>query len=296
MLLLPSLSFNFIGTLSAILIAHVFYNTTIIIRVVGNALSSLDPKLEAAARSLGADSFHVWWYVTFPLLRPAIMASSLLVFLFDFTSFGVILLLGGSQFATLEVEIYLRVLKLPNLSLAALLCDDPACLHPGFFDPVCPHGFTLDHADRATFGSGQPPQTKITAGKNSMYQVSSSCWQPFSSCLFLPSRSAPSSASKRTAVSAARSNMVSQRIITRNSSSTGAVRSFMCHRSGQLLNSLGYAGTTVLLSLLLGFPAALALAKPTRLEKVLDPLDHASSGFFGGHAGTGIHHFLWRVA
>ena len=49
------------------------------------------------------------------------MASALLVFLFDFTSFGVILLLGGSQFATLEVEIYLRVLKLPNLSLAALL-------------------------------------------------------------------------------------------------------------------------------------------------------------------------------
>ena len=29
--------------------------------------------------------------------------------------------MGGSQFATLEVEIYLRVLKLPNLPLAALL-------------------------------------------------------------------------------------------------------------------------------------------------------------------------------
>ena len=39
-----------------ILLAHVFYNTTIIIRVVGNALSSLDPKMEGAARSLGADS------------------------------------------------------------------------------------------------------------------------------------------------------------------------------------------------------------------------------------------------
>src|SRR6266496_4309293 len=119
--LFPLSSFNFIGTLTAILIAHVFYNTTIIIRVVANALSSLDPKLEQAARSLGADSFHVWWNVILPILRPSIFAASLLVFLFDFTSFGVILLLGGSQFATLEVEIYLRVLKLPNLSLAALL-------------------------------------------------------------------------------------------------------------------------------------------------------------------------------
>src|SRR5512142_1284768 len=36
-------SFPFIGTLWAILLAHVFYNTTIVIRVVGTVLSSLDP-------------------------------------------------------------------------------------------------------------------------------------------------------------------------------------------------------------------------------------------------------------
>src|SRR5215216_4078502 len=101
----PLFNFQFTGTLTGIVIAHVFYNTTIIIRVVGNALSSLDPKLEQAARSLGANPFRVWWNVTLPLLRPSLLASSLLVFLFDFTSFGVILLLGGSQFATLEVEI-----------------------------------------------------------------------------------------------------------------------------------------------------------------------------------------------
>src|ERR1051325_3266489 len=74
--LLPLSSFTFIGTLTAILIAHVFYNTTIIVRVVGNALSSLDPKLEAAARSLGANPFHVWWDVIFPLLRTSILAAS----------------------------------------------------------------------------------------------------------------------------------------------------------------------------------------------------------------------------
>src|SRR5688500_14040792 len=104
-----------------ILLAHVFYNTTIIMRVVGNALSSLDPKMAWAARSLGADSFHVWSNIILPLLRPSIFAASLLVFLFDFTSFGVILLLGASRFSTLEVEIYFRVLKLPDLPLAALL-------------------------------------------------------------------------------------------------------------------------------------------------------------------------------
>ena len=104
-----------------ILTAHVFYNTTIVIRIVGNALSRLDPKLEQAARSLGADTFRVWKNVTLPLLRPSLLAAALLVFMFDFTSFGVILLLGGSNFSTLEVEIYLRALKLPNLPLAAML-------------------------------------------------------------------------------------------------------------------------------------------------------------------------------
>jgi len=104
-----------------ILLAHVFYNTTIIIRIVGNALSSLDPKLEHAARSLSADTFHVWRHVTLPLLHPALFAATLLVFLFDFTSFGVILLLGGSQYATLEVEIYIQAVKQLHLSTAALL-------------------------------------------------------------------------------------------------------------------------------------------------------------------------------
>jgi len=110
-------TFNFI----LILIAHTFYNTSIVIRIVGNAISRLDPKLESSARVLGADTFHVWKDVILPILRPSLLAAALLVFMFDFTSFGVILLLGGSQFATLEVEIYIRALQLPNLNLAALL-------------------------------------------------------------------------------------------------------------------------------------------------------------------------------
>ena len=112
---------QFVGTLGAILLAHVFYNTTIVICVVSNALSRLDPKLEQAARSLGANNFASGGMWTLPLLRPSILAASLLVFLFDFTSFGVILLLGGPTFATLEVEIYIQALQMLNLPVAALL-------------------------------------------------------------------------------------------------------------------------------------------------------------------------------
>ncbi len=109
------------NTLAAILIAHVFYNIPIVIRVVGSAWAQLDPKMEQAARVLGASQAQVARKVTFPLLRPPLIAATLLVFLFDFTSFGVILILGGPQFETLEVAVYTQALSFLNLPIAGLL-------------------------------------------------------------------------------------------------------------------------------------------------------------------------------
>ncbi|HOA21514.1 MAG TPA: iron ABC transporter permease [Anaerolineaceae bacterium] len=110
-----------LNSLPAILLAHVFYNSSVIIRIVGGAWSRLDRKLTQAAQMLGANPWRVFWEVIFPLLLPAIAGASLLVFLFDFTSFGVVLMLGGPRFATLEVEIYTQALYLFNLPLAGML-------------------------------------------------------------------------------------------------------------------------------------------------------------------------------
>ena len=115
----PPISFN--NTISAILVAHVFFNTTIILRMVGDFWSHLDPRLSQAAQTLGANRWQAVWQVTLPLLMPVILSAALLVFIFDFTSFGVILLLGGPRFATLEVEIYYQTVSLFNLPLAAVL-------------------------------------------------------------------------------------------------------------------------------------------------------------------------------
>jgi len=112
---------HMLQSLPAILLAHVFYNTAIIIRLVGSAWSRLDKKLVHAAQMLGASPWQAFHEVTLPLLLPAITGASLLVFLFDFTSFGVVLMLGGPQFATLEVEIYTQALYMLNLRLAAVL-------------------------------------------------------------------------------------------------------------------------------------------------------------------------------
>lgn len=108
-------------TIWAILIAHVFYNYAVVLRVVGGAWAQLDPRLEDGARVLGATRWQAFRRVTLPLLRSAIASAASIVFLFTFTSFGVILVLGGPQFATLEVEIYRQAAQLLDLRVAATL-------------------------------------------------------------------------------------------------------------------------------------------------------------------------------
>jgi thiamine transport system permease protein len=109
-------------TIWLILLAHAFYNTTVVVRLVGGFWANLDPRLSEAARVLGGGRLRVFREITLPLLLPAVGASALLVFLFCFTSFGVILILGGPHFATLEVEIYRQAVTLFRLPEAAALC------------------------------------------------------------------------------------------------------------------------------------------------------------------------------
>ncbi len=108
-------------TLTIILLAHVFYNYTLVLRIVGTYWANLDPSVEEAARMLGASRWRTFREVTLPLLTPAIGAAALLIFIFCFTSFGVVLVLGGPRFATLEVAIYRQTVHYLNLPLAATL-------------------------------------------------------------------------------------------------------------------------------------------------------------------------------
>ncbi len=115
------LGINLNRTIWIIFAAHVFYNVAVVVRTVGGLWSHLDPRLEAAARSLGATPAQAFRSVTLPLLRPALAAASSIVFLFTFTSFGVILILGGLTYSTLEVEIYRQTRFFLNLPLAGAL-------------------------------------------------------------------------------------------------------------------------------------------------------------------------------
>ena len=109
------------GTVWAILLAHTFFNHAVVVRVVGGMWEQLDPTTADAARVLGASPAKVARTVTLPALRPAIASAALITFLFTFTSFGVVRILGGASHETLEVEIYRQTASLLNLPVASIL-------------------------------------------------------------------------------------------------------------------------------------------------------------------------------
>lgn len=108
-------------TLTAILLAHIYYNMAVVIRLVGGFWANLSPRMNETARMLGAPAYRAFLEITLPLLRLAISSSAILIYLFTFTSFGVILLLGGPSFSTMETEIYRQYVTFLNPDVAAIL-------------------------------------------------------------------------------------------------------------------------------------------------------------------------------
>ena len=109
------------GTLEIIIIVHVFYNYAIALRMIASYWANQSAHIEEAAQVLGASGKDLWLRIRLPILQPAIFAAFILVFIFTFTSFGVVLILGDLQFMTLEVQIYYQAQNLFNLPLAAAL-------------------------------------------------------------------------------------------------------------------------------------------------------------------------------
>jgi thiamine transport system permease protein len=104
-----------------ILIAHAFFNVAVVVRIVGTFWASLDPRVDEAAATLGASPSARLREITVPLLSPALASAAAIVFLFSFTSFGIVLILGGPRYATVEAEIYNQAVRLFDLRAAAVL-------------------------------------------------------------------------------------------------------------------------------------------------------------------------------
>ncbi len=92
---------------AAIVLAHAFYNFPIVLRLAGDGIAAGRASYASAAATLGSSPRKTFFTVLLPVAAPSIAASALLVFLYCFTSFAVVLVLGGGPAATtLSVEIF----------------------------------------------------------------------------------------------------------------------------------------------------------------------------------------------
>jgi thiamine transport system permease protein len=109
------------GGVVSIVLANAFFNVAVVARTVGGLWAHTDRRAEEAARALGASRWRAFTSVVLPAIAPAIGSAAAVVFLFCATSFGVVLMLGGAHYRTLETEIYLRTVELFDLPGAAAL-------------------------------------------------------------------------------------------------------------------------------------------------------------------------------
>lgn len=116
--LLPS---SWHHTAQAVLVAHVYFNIAVVVRLVSPLWAAIPLDITAAARTLGASPSRVLRHVLLPLLRPALWSAATVVFLFTFTSYGVVRLLGGVGTTTIEVEVARRATQLGDVDGAAVL-------------------------------------------------------------------------------------------------------------------------------------------------------------------------------
>ena len=101
--------------------AHVIFNVAVVVRVVGPRWSLLDERIEHAAATLGAQPSRVFTQVVWPQISQATVGASALIFIYCFTSFGVIAILGGLSRRTMESEIFVQAIRLGDARTATAL-------------------------------------------------------------------------------------------------------------------------------------------------------------------------------
>jgi thiamine transport system permease protein len=268
---LDSPPIHFLNTFPAILAAHVFYNTTIIIRVVSNAWSRQNIRLQQAAKVLGAGPWRAFREVTLPLLRPAILGATLLVFLFNFTSFGAVLMLGGPQFATLEVEIYVQTLHLLNLPLASVL---------SILQLICTLTITIGHNRISNSRSMEIAPRAREIGVRRAHRGWEKIIVIFLIVVLFTLLVSPLASLALRSIVKLEANRGERGEIQRGLT-LRYYRELWVNRRGSLFyvppiaaarNSFLFALITILITVTLGFLVAYALRQPTPINAVLDPL------------------------
>lgn len=110
-----------LGSEAAVVIALAHIYVPFMILTLTGVIARIDPRLEEAARGLGAGKVGVFLQVTLPLSGPGILAGSLLVFALAISAYVTPIMIGGYEILTLPMLIFQQVSATFNLGFAAAL-------------------------------------------------------------------------------------------------------------------------------------------------------------------------------
>ena len=94
--LLTPLGIKVANTQTGIFIALTFIGLPFIVRTVQPILEDLDPELEEAASSLGANRWQIFWRVILPMLAPALLTGFALAFARALGEYGSVIFIAGN--------------------------------------------------------------------------------------------------------------------------------------------------------------------------------------------------------
>ena len=97
------------GTLLGLVLAHVTITMPFAARIMIATFKEIDPKLEAAAKSLGASPMMVLRRITLPLALPGLLSSTAIAFLVSFNDVVVTTLIAGAGWITFPVRTFSRL-------------------------------------------------------------------------------------------------------------------------------------------------------------------------------------------
>ena len=163
---------NIIFSYSGIILANLFYNLPLMIRLTEVGWTSINPEYEIIAKSLKMSKVSYFIHVQLPHLLPFILTASLLTFIYCFNSFAIVLVLGGVQYQTLEVRIYTLVLRLFEYNQASALAIIQLLVNIGVI--ITYLYFTFKYESKLTTFSYMKSQTKAYSSRSIHKKIFSS--------------------------------------------------------------------------------------------------------------------------
>jgi len=93
-------------SLITLIIGHVVITAPFPIRIINSMLETVEPSMEEAAMSVGADRLTTFLRITFPMIRPGVICSALYASIISWNNFPVSMFLCGLGYITLPIRIY----------------------------------------------------------------------------------------------------------------------------------------------------------------------------------------------